>query len=389
MPTSSTLTSTQTSTPERPEAFADSIHLIAAVDHIFKVAGSKPCVINISLGSLDGPSNGRSRAVVELEHIVNARPNRAVVVSAGNYADDKFHAVASVSANMDETIEFRVREAMELNGWYSLGVNLRFYLLFEQEGMLFGPFSVGGSVQSITDSDGNLIGSAGIVWRGDIGLHQIFVGLAEKAPTGVWSIRVVADDGHQQVDEKLHLYVSRGPGKKQNAAEFEDHIDNKHTLVSLACGNTTVAVGAHDATSGNRRQTAEFSSIGPTLDGRWKPDVTAPGVDIGMAQPSGQTTSSGTSYSAPMVTGVVALCLAEAAARGGSLTAEQLREILVSTAARTQAGLGWDKRAGFGPVDAAAAVAEVIRRFPLASKAEGKRSLRPRGSVGRSSAAKP
>ncbi|MFN6943841.1 MAG: S8 family serine peptidase [Cytophagaceae bacterium] len=52
---------------------------------------------------------------------------------------------------------------------------------------------------------------------------------------------------------------------------------------------------------------AAFSSIGPTADGRIKPDVVAQGALVYLGHVSGNvTTGNGTSYSAPLVTGLVA-----------------------------------------------------------------------------------
>lgn len=57
---------------------------------------------------------------------------------------------------------------------------------------------------------------------------------------------------------------------------------------------------------------AGFSSVGPTADGRIKPDVMALGAGVTVIGTAGNVTfSSGTSFSAPLVTGMVA-CLVEA-----------------------------------------------------------------------------
>ena len=69
-----------------------------------------------------------------------------------------------------------------------------------------------------------------------------------------------------------------------------------------------VSVGAVDAAG---RRTA-FSSIGPTFDGRIKPDVMAMGQDVYTVDPLSMDDylrSNGTSFSAPLVAGVAALLL--------------------------------------------------------------------------------
>lgn len=78
------------------------------------------------------------------------------------------------------------------------------------------------------------------------------------------------------------------------------------TIGAPADGDSVLAVGAVDA-SGSR---VYFSSVGPTGDGRIKPDVMAMGSDVVVAEAvsgSGYTTSSGTSFSCPLTGGVAAL----------------------------------------------------------------------------------
>ena len=75
-----------------------------------------------------------------------------------------------------------------------------------------------------------------------------------------------------------------------------------------ADGDSVLTIGAVDANG----IYASFSSTGPTYDGRIKPDVAAQGKNAVVAiVPSGIATSSGTSFSAPIMSGAAA-CLWQA-----------------------------------------------------------------------------
>ncbi len=77
------------------------------------------------------------------------------------------------------------------------------------------------------------------------------------------------------------------------------------TIGAPADGNEVLAVGAVDS-NGIR---TSFSSVGPTGDGRIKPEVMAMGAGVKVAETSGNsyTTASGTSFSCPLTAGAAAL----------------------------------------------------------------------------------
>ncbi|MDE2956159.1 MAG: S8 family peptidase, partial [Bacteroidota bacterium] len=96
------------------------------------------------------------------------------------------------------------------------------------------------------------------------------------------------------------------------------------------------------------------SSTGPTADGRIKPDVSAQSSGVGIARlQDSYGSSSGTSFSAPMVAGVIAQILQV----NNTLTPREVWSIITSTASQAESPdslLGW----GIINADAAIRVAE-------------------------------
>lgn len=119
-------------------------------------------------------------------------------------------------------------------------------------------------------------------------------------------------------------------------------------MAAPADAEPVISVGAVDAAGGR----AAFSSVGPTFDGRIKPDVMAMGQDVYTVDPSsidGYTRSNGTSFAAPLVAGVAALLL-EAYPHW---TPEKVQRVLRRTAGRAAAP---DTLSGYGVVRAADAL---------------------------------
>lgn len=157
--------------------------------------------------------------------------------------------------------------------------------------------------------------------------------------------------------------------------------DNRYAISEPATTQSVITVAAHNyefrrpngiVTGG---AIASFSSYGPTADGRMKPDVSAPGVNVSSSISSFTTNSytlsqkvnfngkdypfarfSGTSMSSPTVAGVVALMLSA----NDRLSSEEVKKILIATA-REDFNTGalsnnGDTMWGHGKVNAVAAV---------------------------------
>lgn len=132
------------------------------------------------------------------------------------------------------------------------------------------------------------------------------------------------------------------------------------TISLLACADKAITSGSVD----DNDNVPDFSSRGPTSDGKVKPDLVAPGVSV-------MTTSndnlfkplSGTSSATPHISGVVALLLDA----NPTLTPAEIKETLKSTAV----DLGLDKNTqGAGRIDAYAAISSLS--FARAAIAEFK-----------------
>ena len=132
-----------------------------------------------------------------------------------------------------------------------------------------------------------------------------------------------------------------------NSAGNQGLDTTQNTLGAPADGVRVVSVGAVTRTG----VSAQFSSVGPTADGRIKPDVAAMGVSVKVARhfENAYGLASGTSFSCPLTAGVVALILQ---ARP-ELTVDDLLAVLRGSA--SQAG-GPDTLLGWGIVDAVGAV---------------------------------
>jgi subtilisin family serine protease len=138
--------------------------------------------------------------------------------------------------------------------------------------------------------------------------------------------------------------------------------------MSIGCpGNAkkVVTVGAIDDSSGS---IASWSSRGPTLDTRLKPDVCAPGVSITAAKANSgnqYTTMSGTSMATPHVAGAAALLID---AKGGSVAPYLVKGALISTAV-DKGTTGPDIDYGWGIIDVYAAYQWIINPPAVSVKA--------------------
>ncbi len=163
---------------------------------------------------------------------------------------------------------------------------------------------------------------AGVEWAVEQGVRVINLSLGTPGPCdGTDALSTMCDAA---VDRGIVVCVAAG-----NTGP------SPRTVGSPGCARKVITVGA----TNDRDEVASFSSRGPTADGRVKPDVVFPGVDIVSCRAAGTsmgtpvderyTRASGTSMATPHATGVAALLL-EAYP---DLTPAQVKARITSTAA--------------------------------------------------------
>jgi subtilisin family serine protease len=352
-------------------SFGDVAQLVEAVDFIFKIADERkqPCVVNISLGTNGGPHDGSTLAELAFDRLVSAAPNRAIVIAAGNSFGQGIHAEGTVPPGKTVELKWRIPESdptsNELEVWF--GKNDRF------EAEIIGPSGV--AVARVAPGEKwelaiNAQGIMSVINRLDDSVNHdnlINVFFEPGLPAGIWKLRLKNVSTGQEGGQ-YHAWIERdeeGQARfvRDRSPSDKYRVTNEYTLSSIANGRKTIVVGSHNAHK-EGRPLARNTASGPTRNGGQKPDVTAPGEMVLAAHSRTlvlRNRQSGTSLAAAVVTGVVALLLAEAK---GSLSADEIHQILIETAEPfPEQNKQWHPRYGYGRVSAAKAVAKVREKI--------------------------
>jgi len=331
----------------------------------FAEANSRPIPLNLSLGLMLGPHDGSSGFESGINSLAAgpAGSRRLIAAAAGNESGKNEHFQTSIDSFGTASIP------LSLKGRPPPGVPEYVDIWAEGEDQFKVTATMGSDVVTVpSGSSGSSPGGRISVSNRFGGPHPIngttyiFVTFIPLAGGGPATIRL--DRTRNGKTGKVDAYIDDRYGTFDVATD-------SGTITEPANGSAVVSVGSYNTkTSGGSsaaQNLSSFSSLGPTRDGRLKPDVTAPGFIIYSAKSLDRTwppselvpgdnnyvIMAGTSMATPHITGIAALAWQS----NSSLTGAQMRERIKRTAsAPTDGSAAPNTTWGYGKVNALAAV---------------------------------
>lgn len=380
--------------------------VIDGIKYIYDYATSvgKPCVINLSIGSYSGPHDGTSSFDTTADQM--QKEGRLLVGAVGNEGNKYAHL--SKTFNQTDTIckTFLRSNNIAADIWGEAGKDFKaqvcVYDTINNKIIYISPeHKASDNVEIATRLKNNTTiknGASGYLYitseinpinnRPHFDISTTFSSVVAGNCIGI-IIKSTEGTVHAWSDESYHFTSNDKP-------EWTDGDNNLSIGEIGGTGKQIISVGAY--VSKNRftnlsneiygisqllNTLATFSSTGPTLDGRMKPEITAPGSVLASSLSSYDTTLNtyrvkettldnktyyygimgGTSMSTPYVTGVLATWL-EA---NPNLTPNEVKAIFQKTAIKDSytgdilpnGNNTW----GYGKIDAYNGLLEVIKQY--------------------------
>jgi subtilisin family serine protease len=345
-----------------------SAYVLDAIEYIRiqAAASGRPAVINLSQGDNLGAHDGTSLLERAIDQIID-EGRVLIVISAGNERGGpaSHHARGRVEQGRELSLLFALTPGHRIDGdmidlWYHGGD--RFAVALRAPSGEMSSFIEPGGPSVVAEFSGGKrahIGSqTNHPTNGDNHVGVVLQG-GEDWETGVWRL-VLRGDRVERGD--FDAWADRP--NAVTAVGFQSHQSDASTITTPGNSRRAITVGgfiSRPSRGGLPEEAGDLapgSSIGPTRDGRVKPDLTAPSTLIMAPRlrvdrcPLSYDLRCGTSMAAPHVSGVAALLWA----LWPGLAAGRIRNALLSTARGDDfTGATPNTRWGRGKLDAGAA----------------------------------
>lgn len=326
--------------------------IMLGIQYLLNVAKqeNRPIVICIGLGSNSGGHEGDGILDHYLDDI-GERTGVCVVVATGNESANRLHyrnEISSLEPSPYTDVEFRV-------GTGEMGFSME---LWASPPQLYniGLISPGGEYFRLRNTRVDNHEFANFIFEGTsvyfdkyvseprTGDQLIFMRFRNPAP-GVWTVRVFNEDPSNFMFD-IWLPVMQFLSGETYFLQSNPNV----TITSPGNARIPITVAGYDHITGN---IDIASGRGFTRNGRFKPDISAPGVNIfGPAETAGFIRMTGTSIAAAEVAGIAALLLEWGIGRGNRIFMDsiEVKNLLIRGANRT--GIPARSRDwGYGKVD--------------------------------------
>ena len=347
------------SKPGDPHSIGYSNSHVDALRFIQSAAAKKglPVAINVSLGMNAGAHDGSSSLEASFDSTTDMGrlPGVVVVKSAGNERGYKGHSSVAVPQSgyaditWDSAPQERDQDYIEV--WFHAFDDIDFVLV-DPAGSATPPATVASNKVEVT-LNGNFCRLTLSRNHKDNGDNLLVITIepdGSPIQQGTWTLRMLGKTVLGLGAGVVHAWVERHSSR---AITFNTGDTDEMTLSIPGTAKHVITVAA--CGSALPLQLTSSSSWGPTRDGRSKPDLAAPGVDIvaalaNTANHQDTVAQTGTSMAAPHVTGTVALVLSALYKSGKPMAnAVQVRRELIATS-QNFTGVH-NKGVGYGALD--------------------------------------
>lgn len=377
-----------------------------AVQYIFDYADEvgKPCVVNLSLGNQDGPHDGTSTFDTMTDAMQG--PGRLIVGAAGNHRTDAFHIdhtfATADAAPLRTFVKYKVAPSNSVSGgtieiWGEKGVDFtvdiaaystfnkkdaRSTTVYPAEGVTdvdFGKYATG--TWKVASEVSPLNGKPHVVLTSALtSIRNNYAIALTVTPKTAGRVNVWSDNTYLAMESRDIEGFSAPDAASSTLCEIGGTGKRILTVGSYTTRNEyTTNAGQQATLQETVGDLSSFSSYGPTVDGRMKPNITAPGCFIISAVSNNDASGNlmyaeynenfgrynqygymqGTSMASPFVAGIVATWLQAYP----QLTPEQLHEIVQNTARKDNfTATAPDNNWGYGKINALDGLRQCIEK---------------------------